>query len=197
MGVGAFRSWVGGDPAVGCCDLGLWIQKSWNLPWARSSSTVTIEHARLWCSVDPEEPAWRLGSRERVGGVAHCPGQSRGPGGGYGGSAGTCTCSEHPPLSPSSCFPFLRENPDINELNLPKTCDISFSDPDDLLNFKLVICPDEVRAHSAGLPGTAGGPISSRETWFPCQALLDGIPAPLFFLHRASTRAGSLCSVLR
>lgn len=34
-------------------------------------------------------------------------------------------------------------NPDINELNLPKTCDISFSDPDDLLNFKLVICPDE------------------------------------------------------
>ncbi|KFO36440.1 Myeloid zinc finger 1 [Fukomys damarensis] len=31
----------------------------------------------------------------------------------------------------------------INELNLPKTCDISFSDPDDLLNFKLVICPDE------------------------------------------------------
>uniref|UniRef100_A0ABI8APP4 Ubiquitin conjugating enzyme E2 M n=1 Tax=Felis catus TaxID=9685 RepID=A0ABI8APP4_FELCA len=32
---------------------------------------------------------------------------------------------------------------DINELNLPKTCDISFSDPDDLLNFKLVICPDE------------------------------------------------------
>ncbi|XP_004695544.1 PREDICTED: NEDD8-conjugating enzyme Ubc12 [Condylura cristata] len=33
--------------------------------------------------------------------------------------------------------------PDINELNLPKTCDISFSDPDDLLNFKLVICPDE------------------------------------------------------
>lgn len=38
---------------------------------------------------------------------------------------------------------FCCENPDINELNLPKTCDISFSDPDDLLNFKLVICPDE------------------------------------------------------
>ncbi|KAK7802628.1 hypothetical protein U0070_020079 [Myodes glareolus] len=44
-----------------------------------------------------------------------------------------------PVFSPSLCCP----NPDINELNLPKTCDISFSDPDDLLNFKLVICPDE------------------------------------------------------
>lgn len=33
---------------------------------------------------------------------------------------------------------------DINELNLPKTCEIEFSDHDDLLNFKLVICPDEV-----------------------------------------------------
>ncbi|XP_074926816.1 NEDD8-conjugating enzyme Ubc12 [Chelonoidis abingdonii] len=33
--------------------------------------------------------------------------------------------------------------PDINELNLPKTCEIDFSDQDDLLNFKLVICPDE------------------------------------------------------
>lgn len=62
-------------------------------------------------------------------------------------------------LSHSSLFvPFLCcANPDINELNLPKTCDISFSDPDDLLNFKLVICPDEVRAHSAGLPGTVQG----------------------------------------
>lgn len=56
------------------------------------------------------------------------------------GSADTCpdllsfTC-----FSPFPCCPNL----DINELNLPKTCDISFSDPDDLLNFKLVICPDE------------------------------------------------------
>ncbi|XP_043535234.1 NEDD8-conjugating enzyme Ubc12, partial [Chiloscyllium plagiosum] len=32
---------------------------------------------------------------------------------------------------------------DINELNLPKTCEIVFPDPDDLLNFKLIICPDE------------------------------------------------------
>ncbi|XP_011502503.1 PREDICTED: NEDD8-conjugating enzyme Ubc12 isoform X3 [Ceratosolen solmsi marchali] len=32
---------------------------------------------------------------------------------------------------------------DINELNLPKTCGTEFPDPDDLLTFKLVICPDE------------------------------------------------------
>ncbi|XP_068096352.1 NEDD8-conjugating enzyme Ubc12 isoform X2 [Hyperolius riggenbachi] len=38
----------------------------------------------------------------------------------------------------------LRIQKDINELNLPKTCEIEFSDHDDLLNFKLVICPDEV-----------------------------------------------------
>ena len=33
---------------------------------------------------------------------------------------------------------------DINELNLPKTCSTKFDDPDDLLNFKLSIAPDEV-----------------------------------------------------
>lgn len=33
---------------------------------------------------------------------------------------------------------------DINELNLPKTCNTEFPDPDDLLTFKLIICPDEV-----------------------------------------------------
>ena len=33
---------------------------------------------------------------------------------------------------------------DINELNLPKTCRMEFTDPDDLLNFKLIIEPDEV-----------------------------------------------------
>lgn len=32
---------------------------------------------------------------------------------------------------------------DLNELNLPKTCNTEFPDPDDLLNFKLIICPDE------------------------------------------------------
>jgi len=33
---------------------------------------------------------------------------------------------------------------DINELSLPKTCQMDFPDPNDLLNFKLSICPDEV-----------------------------------------------------
>jgi len=37
----------------------------------------------------------------------------------------------------------LRIQKDINELNLPKTCQVEFPDPDDLLNFKLVIAPDE------------------------------------------------------
>ncbi|GFG30317.1 hypothetical protein Cfor_02129 [Coptotermes formosanus] len=37
----------------------------------------------------------------------------------------------------------LRITKDINELNLPKTCNTEFPDPDDLLTFKLIICPDE------------------------------------------------------
>lgn len=32
---------------------------------------------------------------------------------------------------------------DINDLSLPKTCNTDFPDPDDLLAFKLIICPDE------------------------------------------------------
>ena len=32
---------------------------------------------------------------------------------------------------------------DINELNLPRTCTTDFPDPNDLLNFKMKICPDE------------------------------------------------------
>ena len=32
---------------------------------------------------------------------------------------------------------------DLNELELPKTCKTEFPDPDDLLNFKLKIYPDE------------------------------------------------------
>ena len=31
----------------------------------------------------------------------------------------------------------------MNELELPKTCKTEFPDPDDLLNFKLKIFPDE------------------------------------------------------
>ncbi|XP_071830471.1 NEDD8-conjugating enzyme Ubc12-like [Apostichopus japonicus] len=37
----------------------------------------------------------------------------------------------------------LRITKDINELNLPKTCKTEFPDGDDLLNFKLIIQPDE------------------------------------------------------
>jgi len=37
----------------------------------------------------------------------------------------------------------LRITKDINELSLPKTCQVEFPDPDDLLSFKLVIMPDE------------------------------------------------------
>lgn len=33
---------------------------------------------------------------------------------------------------------------DLADLNLPKTCQIEFPDSDDLLNFKLIITPDEV-----------------------------------------------------
>jgi hypothetical protein len=38
---------------------------------------------------------------------------------------------------------FIFKCPDINELNLPRTCTTSFPDPNDLLNFKMIICPDE------------------------------------------------------
>ena len=37
----------------------------------------------------------------------------------------------------------LRIQKDISDLNLPKTCEITFPDPDDLLNFKVTISPDE------------------------------------------------------
>ncbi len=37
----------------------------------------------------------------------------------------------------------LRITKDISELELPKTCRTEFADPDDLLNFKLLISPDE------------------------------------------------------
>ena len=33
---------------------------------------------------------------------------------------------------------------DLADLNLPKTCQMDFPDPDDLLNFRLVVMPDEV-----------------------------------------------------
>ncbi|NXT86565.1 UBC12 enzyme, partial [Anhinga rufa] len=45
--------------------------------------------------------------------------------------------------SVSPTCPSVRPPQDINELNLPKTCEIDFSDQDDLLHFRLLICPDE------------------------------------------------------
>lgn len=47
----------------------------------------------------------------------------------------------------ASCFGFIL-HADIAELNLPKTCQLEFADPDNLLNFKLIICPDEVCMYS-------------------------------------------------
>nr|XP_006010044.1 PREDICTED: NEDD8-conjugating enzyme Ubc12 [Latimeria chalumnae] len=63
---------------------------------------------------------------ESAGGAA---GKAGGGGGGGGGKKASAAQ--------------LRVQKDINELNLPKTCEIVFPDPDDLLNFKLIICPDE------------------------------------------------------
>ena len=37
---------------------------------------------------------------------------------------------------------------DLADLNLPKTCQMDFPDPDDLLNFSLVIMPDEVHKYN-------------------------------------------------
>ena len=45
--------------------------------------------------------------------------------------------------STSSCQYFVFK--DLNELELPKTCKTEFPDVDDLLNFKLIIYPDEVK----------------------------------------------------
>lgn len=79
---------------------------------------------------------------------------------GFGGPA-----DSHTDLSPFLSPSVLRREPDINELNLPKTCDISFSDPDDLLNFKLVICPDEVGSTAIfqGMGVRARSPTLSEE----------------------------------
>jgi len=41
------------------------------------------------------------------------------------------------------CLTFI----DLSELSLPKSCSTEFPDPDDLLNFKLTIQPDEVCKH--------------------------------------------------
>jgi len=52
--------------------------------------------------------------------------------------ASSSTCAQ------KKCSPAqLRVMKDLNELILPKTCSTKFPDPDDLLNFKLLISPDE------------------------------------------------------
>ncbi|NXB64393.1 UBC12 enzyme, partial [Struthidea cinerea] len=63
-----------------------------------------------------------------------------------------------PQLSPAvlNC---PRLSPDINELNLPKTCEIDFSDQDDLLHFRLLICPDEVGLSPVSPPVTSLSPV--------------------------------------
>ena len=37
----------------------------------------------------------------------------------------------------------LRMTTDLNELEVPKTCKTEFEDPDDFLNFRLIVTPDE------------------------------------------------------
>ncbi|KAI3359137.1 hypothetical protein L3Q82_002592 [Scortum barcoo] len=43
-----------------------------------------------------------------------------------------------------------RHEADINELNLPKTCEINFPDDDDLLNFRLIISPPDEGFYKGG-----------------------------------------------
>jgi ubiquitin-conjugating enzyme E2 M len=50
----------------------------------------------------------------------------------------------NPSPSKRSSAAQLRITKDMNELTLPNTCKLDFPDKDDFLNFKLVICPDEV-----------------------------------------------------
>lgn len=52
-----------------------------------------------------------------------------------------CCISRPWPFHPITFVIYLPA--DISELNLPKTCATDFPDPDDLLNFKLIISPDE------------------------------------------------------
>lgn len=137
--------------------------------------------ARLQCSIDMEEPAWRREAegagrgwgmwptaQDRTGVLGEAVEALLAP------ALSTPSLSLSRPVSLSCC-----ENPDINELNLPKTCDISFSDPDDLLNFKLVICPDEVRARLTGFSGTAGDTTSSWLVHLPGLAEWGSDSSPL------------------
>lgn len=71
--------------------------------------------------------------------------QPSGNGGGSGGSdnGASSNSSSSSSSSSRSSAAQLRITKDINELTLPQTCKIEFPDKDDLLNFKLIVCPDE------------------------------------------------------
>ena len=47
-----------------------------------------------------------------------------------------------------SFFTIFHFHVDLAELSLPKTCQLEFPDPNDLLHFKLIIMPDEVLEHT-------------------------------------------------
>ncbi|MEJ1281043.1 ubiquitin-conjugating enzyme E2M [Cricetulus griseus] len=121
-----------------------WVNQGW--PFPRDRRPVTTEDAHVWgyyvsTRVHRETGKWEecvgltlRGVRPPHAGALQVRKEN------LGSPANTCPDLHAVVCSPSHCC----LNLDINELNLPKTCDISFSDPDDLLNFKLVICPDEV-----------------------------------------------------
>ena len=60
----------------------------------------------------------------------------------------------------------LRITKDLSELELPKTCKTEFEDPDDLLNFRLVISPDEGFYRGGKFVFTFKCPISSMNDLF-------------------------------
>jgi len=60
-------------------------------------------------------------------------------GAGGGGNEGGGTSGSRPRASAAQ----LRITKDISEMDLPKTCRMDIPDPDCLLQFKLIICPDE------------------------------------------------------
>lgn len=88
---------------------------------------------------------------------------------------------------PTMYIPFA----DINDLSLPKTCNVDFPDPDDLLTFKLIICPDE---------GKYSFCIEIRIAHLALQTfprLNNQICFVFIFNFKVSTNKGALCSISR
>lgn len=71
--------------------------------------------------------------------AANKKGSGEGSGAASGGGAATTTTSSKKRATAAQ----LRIQRDITEMELPKTCETEFPDPDDLLNFRMVISPDE------------------------------------------------------